>query len=103
MSCDSSRLNPDGTDAQIGPIPNSTRAQQYVETQGESKQNMEWALIGTLPPPAAIDVPLYEEVEPFNQLRPVLIYGALADQVVAHLLESYPNLFYQCMFGRSCD
>ena len=44
MSCDvvlchviPCRLNPDGTDAQIGPIPNSTRAQQYIEEQGESK------------------------------------------------------------------
>ena len=37
MSCDH-RLNPDGTDAQVGPIPNSTRAQQYMEAQGESKQ-----------------------------------------------------------------
>jgi len=74
-----SRLNADGTDEQIGAIPNSMRAQEYLEAQGES-----------------LDIALYEEVEAYTGSRPVLIFGALADQVVASLLESYPNLFYRC-------
>lgn len=32
-----SRLNSDGTDEQIGPIPNSMKAQEYLEAQGESE------------------------------------------------------------------
>ncbi|XP_064405216.1 disks large homolog 5-like isoform X2 [Halichondria panicea] len=76
-----SRLNADGTDEQIGAIPNSMRAQEYLEAQGE-----------------AIDVnlALYEEVEAFTGRRPVLVFGALCDQVVSLLLESYPTLFYAC-------
>jgi hypothetical protein len=74
-----SRLNSDGTDERMGPIPNSTKAQEYLEAQGES-----------------LDIPIYEEVEAYTGMRPVLIFGALADQVVASLIESYPNLFYCC-------
>ena len=33
-----SRLNSDGTDEQIGAIPNSMKAQQYLEAQGESEE-----------------------------------------------------------------
>ncbi len=44
---------------------------------------------------------LYEEVEAFVGNRPVLIFGALADQVTATLLESYPDLFFACPTGLS--
>jgi chromosome segregation ATPase len=74
-----SRLNSDGTDERMGPIPNSIKAQEYLEAQGES-----------------LDIPIYEEVEAYTGMRPVLIFGALADQVVASLLESYPTMFYRC-------
>ncbi|CAI8046656.1 Disks large homolog 1 [Geodia barretti] len=74
-----SRLNSDGTDERMGPIPNSIKAQEYLEAQGES-----------------LDIPIYEEVEAHTGMRPVLIFGALADQVVASLLESYPTMFYCC-------
>ena len=47
----------------------------------------------------ATDHAIYEEVEAYNKHRPVLIFGALADQVVSSLLESYPNLFYSCPTG----
>ena len=36
------------------------------------------------------------KVEAYTGMRPVLIFGALADQVVASLIESYPNMFYRC-------
>lgn len=42
---------------------------------------------------------IYEEVEAYTGMRPVLVFGALADKVVAALLESYPNLFYYCNTG----
>ena len=32
-------------------------------------------------------------------MRPVLVFGALADQVVASLMESYPHMFYCCRTG----
>ena len=32
-----SRLSADGTDEQVGAIPNSTRAQEYLAAQGECK------------------------------------------------------------------
>ena len=48
---------------------------------------------------AATDHAIYEEVEAYNKHRPVLIFGALADQVVSSLLESYPTLFYSCPTG----
>ena len=32
-----SRLNADGTDEQVGAIPNSMKAQDYLDTQGECK------------------------------------------------------------------
>ncbi len=53
-------------------------------------------------PLTAIDkeLALYEEVEAFTGRRPVLVFGALCDQVVALLLESYPALFYTCPTGR---
>ena len=51
--------------------------------------------------PTALDIPLYEEVEAYTRSRPVLIFGALADQVTASLLESYPNQFYSCQTGQS--
>ena len=35
-----SRLNSDGTDEQIGPIPNSIKAQEYLEAQGESESTV---------------------------------------------------------------
>ena len=44
----------------------------------------------------ALDFELYEEVEPYTGLRPVVILGALADQVMTALLENLPNMFYQC-------
>jgi len=47
----------------------------------------------------ALDFALYEEVEPYTGLRPVVILGALADQVVTALLENLPNMFYQCEKG----
>ena len=46
-----------------------------------------------------LDIPIYEEVEAYTGMRPVLIFGALADKVVASLLESYPNMFYICNTG----
>lgn len=46
-----------------------------------------------------LDVAIYEEVEAYTGMRPVLVFGALADKVVASLLESYPNLFYYCNTG----
>ena len=48
---------------------------------------------------AGLDIPIYEEVEAYTGMRPVLIFGALADQVVASLLESYPTMFYRCNTG----
>ena len=33
-----SRLNADGTDEQVGAIPNSMKAQEYLEAQGECKK-----------------------------------------------------------------
>ena len=47
----------------------------------------------------ATDHAIYEEVEAYTGRRPVLIFGALSDQVVSLLLESYPNLFYSCPTG----
>jgi len=43
-----------------------------------------------------LDFELYEEVEPYTGLRPVVILGALADQVMTALLENLPSMFYQC-------
>ena len=45
------------------------------------------------------DLALYEEVEAFTGRRPVLVFGALCEQVVASLLESYPSMFYSCPTG----
>ena len=42
---------------------------------------------------------MYEEVEAFTGTRPVLVFGALADQVVSSLLESCPGLFHSCPTG----
>ena len=47
----------------------------------------------------ATDHAIYEEVEAYTGRRPVLIFGALSDQVVSSLLESYPNLFFSCPTG----
>lgn len=52
---------------------------------------------------SALDLALYEEVEAFNGMRPVLVFGALADHITSALLESYPNLFYRCDTGESPD
>ena len=38
-------------------------------------------------------------MEAYTGMRPVLVFGALADTVVASLLESYPNMFYTCNTG----
>ena len=46
-----------------------------------------------------LDIPIYEEVEAYTGMRPVLVFGALSDQVVASLMESYPHMFYCC---RTC-
>ena len=49
--------------------------------------------------PKGLDIPIYEEVEAYTGMRPVLVFGALSDQVVASLLESYDNMFYSCNTG----
>ena len=97
-----SRLNSDGTDERMGPIPNSIKAQEYLEAQGESKKlwlvkYSVWCTICFRL--QGLDIPIYEEVEAHTGMRPVLIFGALADQVVASLLESYPTMFYCCNTG----
>ena len=46
-----------------------------------------------------LDIPIYEEVEAYTGMRPVLVFGALADQVVSSLMESYPHIFYSCRTG----
>lgn len=74
-----SRLNDDGTDSGVGAIPNTSRAQQWLDEQGE-----------------ALDCSIYEEVEAFNGTRPVIICGVLAEQITTILAESYPKMFYHC-------
>uniref|UniRef100_A0A1X7SGD2 Uncharacterized protein n=1 Tax=Amphimedon queenslandica TaxID=400682 RepID=A0A1X7SGD2_AMPQE len=74
-----SRLNEDGTDAGVGAIPNTERAQEWLNEQGNT-----------------LDIALYEEVEAYTGTRPVLICGVLASQITNLLVESYPKLFHYC-------
>ena len=41
-----------------------------------------------------VDIVLFEEVEAFTGVRPVLICGVLANQITNLLVESYPKLFH---------
>ena len=42
----------------------------------------------------ALELSVYEEVEPYTDMQPVLICGVLANQITALLAESYPKLFH---------
>ena len=42
----------------------------------------------------ALDIALYEEVEAFTGVRPVVVCGVLASQIATLLVESYPKLFH---------
>ena len=47
----------------------------------------------------ALELSVYEEVEPYTDMQPVLICGVLANQITALLAESYPKLFHLCQPG----
>ena len=49
----------------------------------------------------ALDTPV-AKVEVYTGKRPVMVFGALADQVVASLLEKSPHTFYPCPTGKIC-
>ena len=42
---------------------------------------------------------MYEEVEPFHGVRPVVIFGALADLISSQLIEDFPTEFYPAPLG----
>ena len=46
---------------------------------------------------------MYEEVEPFHGVRPVIIFGALADLISSQLIEDFPTEFYPAPLGLSCS
>ena len=41
----------------------------------------------------------YEEVEPYNDVRPVMVFGALAPLVVTRLMEEFPSQFFSVSLG----
>ena len=49
--------------------------------------------------PADVVLTPYEEVEPYNDIRPVVVFGALAPLVVARLLEEFPSQFVPATLG----
>ena len=49
---------------------------------------------------SACDLSVYEEVEPFTGIRPVIVCGVLANQICGSLAESYPTIFYECKSGK---
>ncbi len=51
----------------------------------------------------ASDISVYEEVEPFNGVRPVIVCGVLANRITDSLTEGYPNMFYPCTNGKCYD
>ena len=101
-----SRLNEDGTDSDIGAIPNSSRAHQWLDEQGEGAASCN-SIMQSVSVQAflfffwivASDISVYEEVEPFNGVRPVIVCGVLANQITDSLVESYPKMFYQSKSG----
>ena len=52
---------------------------------------------------AGVDIAIYEEVGAYTGVRPVLICGVLADQIVEVLVETYPKIFYLCPAGGFVD
>ena len=46
-----------------------------------------------------VDIAIYEEVEAYPGVRPVLICGVLADHISEVLAETYPKIFYLCPAG----
>ena len=54
-------------------------------------------------PTTGIDIAIYEEVEPYTGVRPVLICGVLADHIAEVLAETYPKIFYLCPAGGLVD
>ena len=42
---------------------------------------------------------MYEEVEPFHGIRPVVILGALADHIRSQLIEDFPTEFIAAPLG----
>ena len=49
--------------------------------------------------PADVVSEPYEEVEPYNDMRPVLVFGALAPLVVTRLMEEFPSQFCAVSLG----
>lgn len=94
-----SRLNEDGTDAGVGAIPNTSRAQEWVDQQGECETTPITITMVTTHTCTALDIDMYEEVEAFTGVRPVLIAGVLCKRIVSMLTESYPQLFHYCPPG----
>ena len=41
----------------------------------------------------------YEEVEPYNDVQPVMVFGALAPLVVTRLMEEFPSQFFSVSLG----
>ena len=50
-----------------------------------------------------VDIAIYEEVEAYTGVRPVLICGVLADHIAEVLAETYPKIFYLCPAGGFVD
>ena len=102
-----SRLSNDGTDAEQGIVPNSFRAQRYICEQGQGEraglgvgqQDIQVGGNYDVVVPADVVSEPYEEVEPYNDMRPVLVFGALAPLVVARLIEEFPSQFCAVSLG----
>lgn len=102
-----SRLSNDGTDAEQGIVPNSFRAQRYICEQGQGKrvgleigqQDIQVGVNYDAVVSADVVSEPYEEVEPYNDIRPVLVFGALAPLVVSRLMEEFPSQFFAVSLG----
>ena len=117
-----SRLNTDGSDAGVGAIPNTARSVCVCERERErgdinshpSGHKSGWMnrdKVSSLTPvlslvlhvayySVAVEGAVYEEVEPYTGMQPVLICGVLANQITALLAEGYPKLFHLCQSGK---
>ena len=83
------------------------RAQEWLHEQGHGKfQALQWVFsrgvmfhTDCVIVIVALELPVYEEVEPYTGMQPVLICGVLAHQITSLLAEGYPKLFHMCQSG----